>query len=129
MVSNARPMETLVIDVPETTFKGRLELVTQRKGLKVMEPKGDIQHLEFEIPSRGIIGLRNNILTATQGETVMTHRFIGFEPHKAITYAVEGSLVSMEQGQALPYAIDRLQDRWVDFFIDQGAGLYRSGDR
>lgn len=119
------PMETLVIDVPETTSGKVIELVTQRKGLlKVMEPKGDIQHLEFEIPSRGIIGLRNNILTATQGEAVMTHRFIGFEPHKGeLPTRWKGSLVSMEQGQALPYAIDRLQDRGR-FFIDPSEQVY-----
>ena len=119
------PIETLVIDVPEATSGKVIELVTQRKGLlKVMEPKGDIQHLEFDIPSRGIIGLRNNILTATQGEAVMTHRFIGFEPHKGdLPTRWKGSLVSMEQGQALPYAIDRLQDRGR-FFIDPGEQVY-----
>ena len=119
------PIETLVIDVPETYSGKAIELVTQRKGmLKVMEPKGDVQHLEFEIPSRGIIGLRNNILTATAGEAVMTHRFLQYEPYKGdLPSRLKGSLVSMEQGQALPYAIDRLQDRGK-FFIDPGEQVY-----
>lgn len=119
------PIETLVIDVPETAAGKAIELVTQRKGmLKVMEPKGDIQHLEFEIPSRGIIGLRNNMLTATSGEAVMTHRFLQYEPYKGdLPSRLKGSLVSMEQGQALPFAIDRLQDRGK-FFIDPGEQVY-----
>lgn len=119
------PVETLVIDVPETTSGKVIELVTQRKGLlKVMEPKGDVQHLEFEIPSRGLIGLRNHILTSTAGEAVMTHRFLTYEPFKGdLPGRLKGSLVSMEQGQALPYAIDRLQDRGK-FFIDPGEQVY-----
>jgi GTP-binding protein len=119
------PIETLVIDVPETAAGKAIELVTQRKGmLKVMEPKGDIQHLEFKIPSRGIIGLRNNMLTATSGEAVMTHRFLQYEPYKGdLPSRLKGSLVSMEQGQALPFAIDRLQDRGK-FFIDPGEQVY-----
>ncbi len=119
------PVEILVIDVPEVSSGKVIELVTIRKGLlKVMEPKGDIQHLEFEIPSRGIIGLRNMILTATAGEAVMTHRFLKFEPFKGdLPTRWKGSLVSMEQGQALAYAIDRLQDRGI-FFIDPGDQVY-----
>ncbi|MBK6362734.1 MAG: translational GTPase TypA [Saprospiraceae bacterium] len=119
------PIETLVIDVPETYSGKAIELTTQRKGmLKVMEPKGDVQHLEFEIPSRGIIGLRNNILTGTAGEAVMTHRFLRYEPYKGdLPARLKGSLVSMEQGQALPFAIDRLQDRGR-FFIDPGEQVY-----
>ncbi|MBK9257452.1 MAG: translational GTPase TypA [Saprospiraceae bacterium] len=119
------PIETMVIDVPEESSGKVIELVTQRKGLlKVMEPKGDVQHLEFEIPSRGIIGLRNNILTSTSGEAVMTHRFLNFEPFKGeLPGRLKGSLVSMEQGQALPFAIDRLQDRGK-FFIDPGEQIY-----
>ena len=119
------PVELLVIDVPETSSGKAIELITQRKGLlKVMEPKGDVQQLEFEIPSRGIIGLRNNMLTATSGEAVMTHRFIQFEPHKGdLPARIKGSMVSMEQGQALPFAIDRLQDRGK-FFIDPGEQIY-----
>ena len=119
------PIETLVIDVPESVAGKAIELVTQRKGMMlVMEPKGDVQHLEFDIPARGIIGLRNHILTATQGEAVMTHRFKGYEPHKGdINERNKGSMVSMEQGQALPFAIDRLQDRGR-FFIDPGEQIY-----
>ncbi len=120
------PIESLVIDVPEAYSGKAIELVTQRKGmLNVMEPKGDVQHLEFEIPSRGLIGLRNQMLTATAGEAVMTHRFLKFEPLKGdITANVKGSLVSMEQGQALAFAIDRLQDRGK-FFIEPGEEVYK----
>ena len=113
------PMETLVIDVPEDFSGKAIELVTQRKGdLLIMEPKGDLQHLEFNIPSRGLIGLRNNILTATAGEAVMTHRFKEFDPFKGeIPSRMKGSLISMEMGPATAFAIDRLQDRGR-FFID-----------
>ena len=106
------PYETLVIDVPEEYSGKAIELVTQRKGdLLVMEPKGDLQHLEFNIPSRGLIGLRNNILTATAGQAVMTHRFRAFEAHKGdINSRHNGSLISSEQGQALAFSLDRLQD-------------------
>ena len=116
----------LVIDVPETYSGKAIELVTQRKGmLKIMEPKGDIIHIEFEIPSRGLIGLRSNILTSTAGESVMTHRFLKYEPHKGeIPSRLKGSLVSMEQGQALAHAIDRLQDRGK-FFIEPGEKVYK----
>lgn len=119
------PIEILVVDVPEVSSGKVIELITQRKGLlKVMEPKGDVQHLEFEIPSRGIIGLRNNVLTATAGEAVMTHRFHKFEPFKGdLPARLKGSMVSMEMGQALPFAIDRLQDRGK-FFIDPGEQVY-----
>ncbi len=119
------PVEHLVIDVPEESAGKVIELVTQRKGLmQVMEPKGDVQHLEFDIPARGIIGLRNNILTATAGEAVMTHRFKQYEPYKGeLSGRNKGSLVSMEQGQALAYAIDRLQDRGR-FFIDPNEQVY-----
>jgi len=119
------PVETLVVDVPEVSSGKAIELITQRKGLlKVMEPKGDVQHLEFEIPSRGIIGLRNIMMTATSGEAVMTHRFLQFEPLKGdLPARLKGSMVSMEQGQSLPFAIDRLQDRGK-FFIDPGEQVY-----
>jgi GTP-binding protein len=119
------PIETMVIDVPEVSSGKAIELVTMRKGLlKVMEPKGDVQHLEFDIPSRGIIGLRNIMLTATSGEAVMTHRFLAFEPYKGdLPSRLKGSLVSMEEGQSLPFAIDRLQDRGK-FFIDPGEQVY-----
>ncbi len=120
------PMENLVIDVPEPVSGKAIELVTQRKGMmKIMEPKGDVIHLEFDIPARGIIGLRNQILTATAGEAIMTHRFQGYEPYKGdITQRSKGSMVSMEQGQSLAYAIDRLQDRGK-FFIDPNEQVYK----
>ncbi len=120
------PFETLVIDVPDQYSGKAIELVTQRKGnLLVMEPRGDVQHLEFEIPSRGLIGLRNSILTQTAGEAIMTHRFLDYQPYKGeIAERNKGSLVSMEQGQALAYAIDRLQDRGR-FFIEPGDQVYK----
>jgi len=120
------PIEHLVIDVPEEYSGKAIELATQRKGeLKVMEPKGDVQHLEFMIPSRGLIGLRSNMLTATAGGAVMTHRFESFEPHKGeLPGRLKGSLVSMTDGQALAFAIDRLQDRGR-FFIEPGDKVYK----
>ncbi len=120
------PIELLVIDVPQDYSGKAIELVTNRKGaLLVMEPKGDLQHLEFEIPSRGLIGLRNNMLTTTAGQAIMTHRFIKFEPYKGeIQGRLKGSLVSMEQGQALAYALDRLQDRGR-FFVGPGDQIYK----
>jgi GTP-binding protein len=119
------PIETLVVDVPEETAGKVIELATQKKGeLLIMEPKGDLQHLEFKIPSRGLIGLRNNVLTATQGEAIMNHRFSAYEPYKgAIQGRINGSLISMENGQCTAYAIDKLQDRGI-FFIEPGDELY-----
>ncbi len=119
------PIETLVVDVPQETAGKVIELATQRKGeLLIMEPKGDLQHLEFKIPSRGLIGLRNNVLTATQGEAIMNHRFTAYEPFKGpIPGRINGSLISMEGGQCTAYAIDKLQDRGV-FFIEPGDELY-----
>ncbi len=119
------PVEHLVIDVPEETSGKAIELVTKRKGeLTVMAPKGDVQHLEFNIPARGLIGLRNQILTATAGEAVMTHRFNGYEPYKGDMQGRQnGSLVSMETGACTAYAIDKLQDRGF-FFVDPGEDLY-----
>ncbi len=119
------PIEALVIDVPDNMSGKVIELVTQRKGeLKVMEPKGTIQHLEFDIPSRGLIGLRNNILTATSGEAVMTHRYKEYQPYKGdIEGRINGSLISMENGVGTPYAIDKLQDRGK-FFVDPGVDVY-----
>jgi len=119
------PIETLVVDVPEATAGKVIELVTQRKGeLLIMEPKGDVQHLEFKIPSRGIIGLRNNVLTATAGEAVMNHRFSSYEPFKgAIPERISGSIISGETGESTAYAIDKLQDRGR-FFIDPGEEVY-----
>jgi GTP-binding protein len=120
------PYENLVIDVPEEYSGKAIELVTQRKGdLLIMETKGDVQHLEFDIPSRGLIGLRNKILTATAGEAVMTHRFDAYKPHKGEMNKVEkGALISSETGQALTFAIDRLQDRGR-FFIDPNEQVYK----
>ena len=119
------PIELLVVDVPEVSAGKVIELVTQRKGeLKVMEPKGDLQHLEFEIPARGIIGLRNNVLTATSGEAIMTHRFLNYQPYKGnIPERSTGSLISYETGKGTAYAIDKLQDRGI-FFVDPGEEVY-----
>ena len=119
------PIEHMVVDVPEE-FSGKvIELVTQRKGeLMVMEPKGDVQHLEFRIPSRGLIGLRNNILTSSAGEAVMNHRLDGYEPFKGdIQGRINGSLISMESGPGTGYSIDKLQDRGI-FFVDPGEDVY-----
>ncbi|MDN3686488.1 translational GTPase TypA [Cyclobacterium jeungdonense] len=119
------PIETLYVDVPDVSAGKVIELATQRKGeLLVMEPKGDLQHLEFKIPSRGLIGLRNNVLTATQGEAIMNHRFSAYEPFKGtIPGRINGSLISMDAGQCTAYAIDKLQDRGT-FFVDPGEELY-----
>lgn len=119
------PIETLVVDVPAEVSGKVIELVTQRRGeLLVMDTKGDMQHLEFEIPSRGIIGLRNNVLTATAGEAVMAHRFKAYEPWKgSIPGRLAGVLVSMEKGQTTAYSIDKLQDRGR-FFVEPGVDVY-----
>jgi GTP-binding protein len=119
------PIEILVVDVPEESAGKVIELVTQRKGdLLVMEPRGDLQHLEFNIPSRGLIGLRSNVLTATQGEAVLSHRFKSYEPHKgAIPGRINGSIISKGTGVATPYALDRLQERGR-FFVDPSEELY-----
>ncbi|MFT6815769.1 MAG: GTP-binding protein [Sphingobacteriales bacterium] len=120
------PIEILVIDVPAEFAGKAIELVTARKGeLAVMEPKGDMQHLEFAISSRGLFGLRNNLLTATSGKAVMNHRFKAFEPHKGdLPKRNKGSLVSMETGQVLAFALDRLQDRGT-FFVEPGDQVYK----
>jgi len=119
------PIEELTIDVPESTSGKCIEYVTRRKGvMKSMEPKGDRFLLRFEIPSRGIIGLRSNILTATQGEAIMTHRFMGYEPWRGdIAGRQDGSLIVMETGTAIAYSLDNLQDRGV-FFIEPGEEVY-----
>ncbi|ALI98384.1 translational GTPase TypA [Rufibacter tibetensis] len=119
------PMEHLVVDVPEESAGKVIELVTQRKGdLTIMEPKGDLQHLEFNIPARGLIGLRNNVLTATAGEAIMNHRFQSYEPFKgAIPGRINGSLIAMETGPGTAYSIDKLQDRGV-FFVEPGEEVY-----
>ena len=119
------PIETLIVDVPGEVAGKVIELVTQRKGdLLVMEPKGDLQHLEFEIPARGIIGLRNNVLTATAGEAIMAHRFKDYQPWKGpIPNRINGVLISMDKGNTTAYAIDKLQDRGK-FFVDPGVDIY-----
>ena len=119
------PIETMVVDVPEDVAGKVIELVTQRKGeLLIMEPKGDLQHLEFDIPARGLIGLRNNMLTATAGEAVMSHRFKEYAPHKGpIPGRINGSLISMDTGVGTPYSIDKLQDRGI-FFVDPNENVY-----
>ena len=119
------PIEHLVVDVPEA-FSGKvIEMVTQRRGdMTIMQPKGNLQHLEFEIPARGLIGLRNSMLTATSGEAIMTHRFSSYQPHKGkIQGRINGSLISMENGPGTAYSIDKLQDRGR-FFVDPGEELY-----
>lgn len=119
------PIEVLVVDVPAEVSGKVIELVTQRKGeLLIMETKGEMQHLEFEIPSRGIIGLRNNVLTATAGEAVMAHRLKGYEPWKGtIPGRQHGVLISLDKGTTTAYSIDKLQDRGK-FFVDPGVDIY-----
>jgi GTP-binding protein len=119
------PYENLVVDVP-SEFSGKvIDLVTQRKGeMQVMESKGEMQHLEFEIPSRGLIGLRSQMLTSTAGEAVMAHRFIDYKPWKGpIPGRNNGVLISKFQGTTTAYSIDKLQDRGA-FFIDPGEEVY-----
>ena len=119
------PVEILVVDVPEESAGKVIELATQGKGeLLIMEPKGDLQHLEFNIPSRGLIGMRSKVLTATFGEAIMAHRFKAYEPYKGVIPGrINGSLISMNSGVATPYSIDKLQDRGV-FFIDPTQEVY-----
>ena len=119
------PIEILTIDTPEATTGKVIELVSQRKGeMLVMEPKGDLIHMEFEIPARGIIGLRNNILTGTAGEAIIAHRFKGYEPWKGhIPGRNAGVLIAKEKGTAVAYSIDKLQDRGT-FFVDPGDEIY-----
>ena len=119
------PIEELVVDVPAEVSGKVIELVTQRKGeLLIMETKGEMQHLEFSIPSRGIIGLRNNVLTATAGEAVMAHRLKGYEPWKGtIPGRMAGVLISLDTGSTTAYSIDKLQDRGR-FFVDPGVEIY-----
>ena len=120
------PFENLVIDVPEQYSGKSIELTTKRKGeLLIMEPKGDMQHLEFIIPSRGLIGLRNQILTATAGNAIMTHRFKEFKIHVGeIETRIKGSLTSSEEGPATAFALNRLQDRGR-FFVSSSDVIYK----
>ena len=119
------PIEELSIDLPEEHSGKAIEVVAVRKGeMLSMEPKGDRMLLEFNIPSRGIIGLRNYLLTATAGEAIMSHRFMEFQPYKGdIPERQNGSLISMEKGQSIPYSLSNLQDRGK-FFVDQNEDIY-----
>ncbi|MBS1549390.1 MAG: translational GTPase TypA [Bacteroidetes bacterium] len=119
------PYESMVVDVPEEYASRVIDLATQRKGdLHIMETKGEMQHLEFEIPSRGLIGLRSQMLTATAGEAIMAHRFSEYKPYKgAIPGRLVGVLVSKSQGPATEYSIAKLQDRGK-FFVDPGEEIY-----
>ncbi len=122
----SEPYETLVIDVPEELASKAINLVNLRKGdLLIMEPKGDMQHLEFDIPSRGLIGLRSKVLTATQGEAIINHRLRGFDKYKGvISTSNNGAIISAETGKSTPYAINKLQDRGR-FFIDPNQETYK----
>lgn len=120
------PIEELVIDTTESTAGKVIEAVSQRKGeMLVMEPKGDMTHLEFSIPSRGLMGLRTQILNLTQGEAVMNHRFKAYEPWKGeIPGRLTGTLIVLETGPSIAYALDKLQDRGI-FFIGPGEDVYQ----
>ncbi|MBQ9887856.1 MAG: translational GTPase TypA [Bacteroidales bacterium] len=119
------PIEEMTIEVPEEFVGTAIELSTRRKGALVrMEPRGDRTLLDFEIPTRGIMGLRSNLLTATQGEAVMAHRYKEYQPYKGdIDARVNGSLVSIETGQAIAYSMNKLLDRGR-FFVDPGEDIY-----
>jgi len=119
------PVEHLTIDLPEEVSGKAIEMVSIRKGeMTSMEAKGNRMLCEFMIPSRGIIGLRNQLLTATAGEAIMAHRFFEYQPMKGdVPQRQNGSLVSMEKGRAIPYSIDKLQDRGK-FFVDPGEDIY-----
>jgi GTP-binding protein len=120
------PYETLVVDVPQEYASKVIDLVTRRKGeLHVMDTKGEMQHLEFEIPSRGLVGLRTQMLTNTAGEAVMNHRFNEYKPWKgAIPGRNNGVLVAKEAGSTTAYSLDKLQDRGI-FFVDPGEEVYK----
>lgn len=123
--TKCEPVEELTIDLPENVSGRAIDMVTIRKGeMQSMEAKGQRMICKFIIPSRGIIGLRNQLLTATAGEAIMTHRFLEYQPLKGgIPERLNGSLVSMENGKAIPYSIDKLQDRGK-FFVDPGEDIY-----
>lgn len=122
----AEPVEILIVDVPGDFAGKAIEIIGQQRGeLVKMEPKGNVQHLEFHIPSRGLIGLRNRLLTATSGEAVMHHRFYQYEYFKgSIPQRQNGVLISMADGPSTGYAIDGLQDRG-NFFIHAGELIYK----
>ena len=119
------PIEELTIDLPESVSGKAIEMVSLRKGeMTSMTPKGTRMICEFIIPSRGIIGLRNQLLTATAGEAIMNHRFKEFQPYKGdIPSRINGSMISMEKGTAIPYSLDKLQDRGK-FFIGPNEEVY-----
>jgi len=119
------PMEDLTIDLPEEFGGTAVEAVSKRKGeLKIMQPKGNRMIMQFQIPSRGIIGLRSYLLTQTAGEAIVTHRFLQYEPFKGdIPGRQNGSLISLEQGMAIPYSINNLQERGR-FFINPNESIY-----
>ncbi len=119
------PVEELTIDIPEEFSGKAIEMVTRRKGvLNNMETRDERVHLDFDIPSRGIIGLRSNLLTASAGEAIIAHRLKGFEPYKGdIEMRINGSLIAMETGDTFAYAINKLQDRGK-FFIEPGETVY-----
>jgi GTP-binding protein len=119
------PVEDMTIDLPESVSGKAIEMVTRRKGMMTsMEPKGDRMILRFEIPSRGIIGLRSQMLTQTAGEAVMTHRLLSFQPHRGeIPGRTNGSLISKDPGKSIPYSINNLQDRGT-FFIGSNEDIY-----
>ena len=119
------PIEELTINVPEEFASKMIDMVTRRKGeMTSMENQGERVNIEFDVPSRGIIGLRTNVLTASQGEAIMAHRFKEYQPYKGeIERRVNGSMISMDTGNAFAYAIDKLQDRGK-FFIDPGEDVY-----
>ena len=119
------PIEELTIDLPESMSGTAIDKVTMRKGeMQSMQVKGDRVFLEFTIPSRGIIGLRNEMLTATAGEAIMAHRFVEYQPFKgAIPGRINGSLIAMHAGTSIPFALDKLQDRGK-FFIAPGTEIY-----
>ena len=119
------PVEELTISVPQDFSSKMIDMVTRRKGEVVsMEAQGDRVNIEFEIPSRGIIGLRTNVLTASQGEAIMAHRFKNYQPYKGdMTRRTNGSMIALESGTAFAYAIDHLQDRGK-FFISPGDEVY-----
>jgi GTP-binding protein len=119
------PIEELTINVPEEFASKMIDMVTRRKGeMTSMESQGDRVNIEFNIPSRGIIGLRTNVLTASQGEAIMAHRYKEYQPYKGdISRRVNGSMIAMETGTAFAYSIDKLQDRGK-FYIDPGEEVY-----
>ena len=120
------PFETLVIDVPQEYASKVIDMVTRRKGeMLIMETKGDMQHLEFDMPSRGLLGLRTQMLTNTAGEAVMNHRFSEYKPWKGpIPGRSNGVLIAKDAGTTTGYSLDKLQDRGY-FFVDPGEEVYR----